>query len=152
MLGTGILKDYLRELPSSLITATLYEVVTEAMIRRPPPVPPASPDLQLAENTVALLSCLPAAEKVRQARRRHFQIEPPRHFDPLSFLGHFDSAARPSQPGGVLQLVQQDDAPKPGSLFRPGAPQTDAGGLERRPGKRRANHREGFVSRGGFSR
>uniref|UniRef100_A0A3Q3D5K7 Synapse defective Rho GTPase homolog 1 n=1 Tax=Hippocampus comes TaxID=109280 RepID=A0A3Q3D5K7_HIPCM len=34
---TGILKDYLRELPSSLITATLYEVVTEAMIRRPPP-------------------------------------------------------------------------------------------------------------------
>ncbi|XP_061837202.1 rho GTPase-activating protein SYDE1 isoform X3 [Nerophis lumbriciformis] len=57
---TGILKDYLRELPSPLITSTLYEVVKEAMTLRPPP---ASPDLHLAHNTVALLSCLPAPER-----------------------------------------------------------------------------------------
>uniref|UniRef100_A0A8C9YA38 Synapse defective Rho GTPase homolog 1 n=1 Tax=Sander lucioperca TaxID=283035 RepID=A0A8C9YA38_SANLU len=34
---TGILKDYLRELPSPLITRTLYQVVREAMMLRPPP-------------------------------------------------------------------------------------------------------------------
>ncbi|XP_041830214.1 rho GTPase-activating protein SYDE1 [Melanotaenia boesemani] len=57
---TGILKDYLRELPSPLITRTLYEVVREAMTLRPPPV---TPDLQLAQSTVELLSCLPPPEK-----------------------------------------------------------------------------------------
>ncbi|XP_077359690.1 rho GTPase-activating protein SYDE1 [Festucalex cinctus] len=60
---TGILKDYLRELPSSLMTAALYEAVKDAMSGRAPPVPPAGPDLRLAEDTVALLSCLPAAER-----------------------------------------------------------------------------------------
>ncbi|XP_051927633.1 rho GTPase-activating protein SYDE1 [Hippocampus zosterae] len=81
---TGILKDYLRELPSSLITATLYKAVTEAMIRRPPPVPPASPDLQLAENTVALLSCLPAAERATLTLL----------LDHLSLVAYFSSCNR----------------------------------------------------------
>uniref|UniRef100_A0A3Q3WSG1 Rho GTPase-activating protein SYDE1 n=1 Tax=Mola mola TaxID=94237 RepID=A0A3Q3WSG1_MOLML len=57
---TGILKDYLRELPSQLITRTLYQVVREAMILRPPP---AGPDPQLARSTVGLLSCLPPPER-----------------------------------------------------------------------------------------
>ncbi|XP_044193549.1 rho GTPase-activating protein SYDE1 [Thunnus albacares] len=57
---TGILKDYLRELPSPLITRTLYQVVREAMTLRPPP---ATPDPQLAQSTVELLSCLPPPER-----------------------------------------------------------------------------------------
>ncbi|XP_035853660.1 rho GTPase-activating protein SYDE1 isoform X2 [Sander lucioperca] len=70
---TGILKDYLRELPSPLITRTLYQVVREAMMLRPPPVPPGTPispgtpdpdpDPQLAQSTVELLSCLPPPER-----------------------------------------------------------------------------------------
>ncbi|XP_051275795.1 rho GTPase-activating protein SYDE1 [Dicentrarchus labrax] len=60
---TGILKDYLRELPSQLITRTLYQVVREAMTLRPPPAPPATPDPQLAQSTVELLSCLPPPER-----------------------------------------------------------------------------------------
>lgn len=59
--SSGILKDYLRELPSQLITRTLYQVVREAMILRPPP---AGPDPQLARSTVGLLSCLPPPERV----------------------------------------------------------------------------------------
>ncbi|KAM7381049.1 hypothetical protein PAMA_012065 [Pampus argenteus] len=57
---TGILKDYLRELPSPLITRTLYQVVREAMTLRPPP---ANPDPQLSQSTVELLSCLPPPER-----------------------------------------------------------------------------------------
>lgn len=57
---TGILKDYLRELPSPLITRTLYQVVREAMAQRPPP---ESPDPEVAQSTVELLSCLPDPEK-----------------------------------------------------------------------------------------
>ncbi|XP_070708557.1 rho GTPase-activating protein SYDE1 [Pempheris klunzingeri] len=60
---TGVLKDYLRELPSQLITRTLYQVVREAMTLRPPPAPPAAPDLQLPQSTVELLSCLPPPER-----------------------------------------------------------------------------------------
>ncbi|XP_034722339.1 rho GTPase-activating protein SYDE1 [Etheostoma cragini] len=62
---TGILKDYLRELPSPLITRTLYQVVRDAMMLRPPPVQPGTPDHdpQLAQSTVELLSCLPPAER-----------------------------------------------------------------------------------------
>uniref|UniRef100_A0A8C7RKW9 Rho GTPase-activating protein SYDE1 n=1 Tax=Oncorhynchus mykiss TaxID=8022 RepID=A0A8C7RKW9_ONCMY len=55
---TGILKDYLRELPSSLITRTLYEVVLEAMSLRPPPS-----HVQRSQSTVALLQCLPEPER-----------------------------------------------------------------------------------------
>ncbi|KAK2820742.1 hypothetical protein Q5P01_023701 [Channa striata] len=60
---TGILKDYLRELPSPLITKTLYNVVREAMTLRPPPALSANPDPQLAQSTVELLACLPAPER-----------------------------------------------------------------------------------------
>ncbi|XP_061888020.1 rho GTPase-activating protein SYDE1 [Entelurus aequoreus] len=78
---TGILKDYLRELPSPLITSTLYEVVKEAMTLRPPP---ASPDLHLAHNTVALLSCLPAPER---ATLSHL-------LDHLSLVANFSASNR----------------------------------------------------------
>ncbi|XP_077407845.1 rho GTPase-activating protein SYDE1 isoform X2 [Vanacampus margaritifer] len=84
---TGILKDYLRELPSSLITATLYEAVKEAMSGWPPPVPPvppASPDLHLAEDTVELLSCLPAAERATLTLL----------LDHLSLVAHFSPRNR----------------------------------------------------------
>ncbi|CAN9508821.1 unnamed protein product [Ophioblennius macclurei] len=60
---TGILKDYLRELPSPLITRTLYQVVREAMTLYPPPTPPTPLDPQLAQRTVDLLSCLPPPER-----------------------------------------------------------------------------------------
>ncbi|XP_037361950.1 rho GTPase-activating protein SYDE1 [Talpa occidentalis] len=55
---TGILKDYLRELPTPLITQPLYQVVLEAMARRPPSRAPSS-----TESTRDLLSCLPDVEK-----------------------------------------------------------------------------------------
>ncbi|KAJ6657649.1 hypothetical protein lerEdw1_002150 [Lerista edwardsae] len=52
---TGILKDYLRELPTPLITDPLYHVVLEEMSSRT-----AGRD---TEETTALLDCLPEAEK-----------------------------------------------------------------------------------------
>ncbi|XP_053907915.1 rho GTPase-activating protein SYDE1 isoform X2 [Cuculus canorus] len=54
---TGILKDFLRELPTPLITPTLYRVVSEAMAKRPPRAAPAE------RRAVALLDCLPDVEK-----------------------------------------------------------------------------------------
>ncbi|XP_026171617.1 rho GTPase-activating protein SYDE1 [Mastacembelus armatus] len=60
---TGILKDYLRELPSPLITRTLYHVVREAMMLRPTPAPSVTSDPQLFQHTVELLDCLPPPEK-----------------------------------------------------------------------------------------
>ncbi|XP_052467970.1 rho GTPase-activating protein SYDE1-like isoform X1 [Carassius gibelio] len=58
---TGILKDFLRELPSPLITRTLYEVVLEAMMVRP--VCRNTRDAPRSPNTVSLLQCLPEAER-----------------------------------------------------------------------------------------
>uniref|UniRef100_A0A8D0L1U5 Synapse defective Rho GTPase homolog 1 n=1 Tax=Sphenodon punctatus TaxID=8508 RepID=A0A8D0L1U5_SPHPU len=58
---TGILKDYLRELPTPLITRPLYQVVLEAMSRRPPQSLAMG---QEVEETLTLLDCLPEAEKV----------------------------------------------------------------------------------------
>ncbi|XP_059949768.1 rho GTPase-activating protein SYDE1 isoform X3 [Mesoplodon densirostris] len=58
---TGILKDYLRELPTPLITQPLYQVVLEAMAREPPSRAPSS-----TEGTRGLLSCLPDVERVCQ--------------------------------------------------------------------------------------
>ncbi|XP_053155141.1 rho GTPase-activating protein SYDE1 isoform X2 [Hemicordylus capensis] len=52
---TGILKDYLRELPTPLITNLLYQVVLEAMSKRVAE--------QETEKATALLDCLPEAEK-----------------------------------------------------------------------------------------
>ncbi|KAM6038385.1 LOW QUALITY PROTEIN: rho GTPase-activating protein SYDE1 [Chlamydotis macqueenii] len=59
---TGILKDYLRELPTPLITPTLYHVVLEAMARRAPRSPPGERD------AVTLLDCLPDVEKATLTR------------------------------------------------------------------------------------
>ncbi|XP_074990161.1 rho GTPase-activating protein SYDE1 [Calonectris borealis] len=59
---TGILKDYLRELPTPLITPTLYHVVLEAMAKRPPRIPPGERD------AVTLLDCLPDVEKATLTR------------------------------------------------------------------------------------
>ncbi|XP_032127453.1 rho GTPase-activating protein SYDE1 isoform X2 [Sapajus apella] len=55
---TGILKDYLRELPTPLITQPLYQVVLEAMARDPPNRAPPTTD-----GTRGLLSCLPDVER-----------------------------------------------------------------------------------------
>nr|XP_056704293.1 rho GTPase-activating protein SYDE1 [Euleptes europaea] len=52
---TGILKDYLRELPTPLITSHLYQAVLEAMSNRAAG--------QEAEETTGLLDCLPEAEQ-----------------------------------------------------------------------------------------
>lgn len=60
--STGILKDYLRELPTPLITQPLYQVVLEAMAREPPSRAPSS-----TEGTRGLLSCLPDVERVSWA-------------------------------------------------------------------------------------
>ncbi|XP_029978032.1 rho GTPase-activating protein SYDE1 [Sphaeramia orbicularis] len=81
---TGILKDYLRELPSPLITRTLYHVVREAMTLRPPPVPPADPDPDLAQSTVELLDCLPPPEKATLSLL----------LDHLSLVASFNSSNR----------------------------------------------------------
>ncbi|XP_070782933.1 rho GTPase-activating protein SYDE1 [Enoplosus armatus] len=81
---TGILKDYLRELPSQLITRTLYQVVREAMTLRPPPAPPATPDPQLAQSTVELLSCLPPPERATLSLL----------LDHLSLVASFNSSNR----------------------------------------------------------
>uniref|UniRef100_A0A8B9NLW6 Rho GTPase-activating protein SYDE1 n=1 Tax=Accipiter nisus TaxID=211598 RepID=A0A8B9NLW6_9AVES len=59
---TGILKDYLRELPTPLITPTLYHVVLEAMAKRPPRTAPGERD------AVTLLDCLPDVEKATLTR------------------------------------------------------------------------------------
>lgn len=58
-LSTGILKDYLRELPTPLITQPLYQVVLEAMAQGHPSRASLGPD-----GTRGLLSCLPDVERV----------------------------------------------------------------------------------------
>ncbi|XP_072925286.1 rho GTPase-activating protein SYDE1-like [Hemitrygon akajei] len=61
---TGILKDYLRELPSPLITKTLYDVVLETTATWPLKMSSGVPEASLsAVNAVVLLDCLPPAEK-----------------------------------------------------------------------------------------
>ncbi|NXS62864.1 SYDE2 protein, partial [Brachypteracias leptosomus] len=57
----GILKDYLRELPTPLITPTLYHVVLEAMAKRSTRSSPGG-------DAVALLDCLPEVEKATLTR------------------------------------------------------------------------------------
>ncbi|XP_069737590.1 rho GTPase-activating protein SYDE1 isoform X2 [Phaenicophaeus curvirostris] len=52
---TGILKDFLRELPTPLITSSLYHVVLEAMAKRPPRAE--------APSATGLLACLPHVQK-----------------------------------------------------------------------------------------
>ncbi|XP_067394649.1 rho GTPase-activating protein SYDE2 [Emydura macquarii macquarii] len=62
---TGVLKDYLRELPSPLITKQLYETVLDAMVKNPLKMTASGceNDPSDSEHTVALLDCLPDIEK-----------------------------------------------------------------------------------------
>ncbi|XP_062975102.1 rho GTPase-activating protein SYDE1 [Elgaria multicarinata webbii] len=55
---TGILKDYLRELPTPLITDLLYQAVRGAMSSRP-----VGREAKESVATTALLDCLPEVEK-----------------------------------------------------------------------------------------
>ncbi|NXJ80670.1 SYDE2 protein, partial [Trogon melanurus] len=62
---TGVLKDYLRELPSPLITKQLYEAVLDAMVKNPLKMTASGceNDPGDSEHTAALLDCLPDVEK-----------------------------------------------------------------------------------------
>ncbi|KAM5256213.1 rho GTPase-activating protein SYDE2 [Ctenodactylus gundi] len=62
---TGVLKDYLRELPSPLITKQLYEAVLDAMIKSPLKMSSSGceNDAGDSKNTVDMLNCLPDVEK-----------------------------------------------------------------------------------------
>ncbi|XP_043554518.1 rho GTPase-activating protein SYDE2 isoform X2 [Chiloscyllium plagiosum] len=62
---TGVLKDYLRELPSPLITKELYETVLDAMAKQPLKITSSGceNDHSDSEYTVGLLDCLPEVEK-----------------------------------------------------------------------------------------
>ncbi|XP_072723962.1 rho GTPase-activating protein SYDE2 isoform X1 [Ciconia boyciana] len=62
---TGVLKDYLRELPSPLITKQLYEAVLDAMVKNPLKMTASGceNDPSDSEHTAALLDCLPDVEK-----------------------------------------------------------------------------------------
>ncbi|XP_023250280.1 rho GTPase-activating protein SYDE2 isoform X2 [Seriola lalandi dorsalis] len=63
---TGVLKDYLRELPYPLITKQLYEAVLESMAVRPLRIGAAGCENDQAdsEHTVSLLENLPEVERV----------------------------------------------------------------------------------------
>ncbi|XP_029905919.1 rho GTPase-activating protein SYDE2 isoform X2 [Myripristis murdjan] len=63
---TGVLKDYLRELPYPLITKQLYEAVLESMARRPLRMGATGCENDQAdsEHTVSLLDNLPEVERV----------------------------------------------------------------------------------------
>uniref|UniRef100_A0A8C3X521 Synapse defective Rho GTPase homolog 2 n=1 Tax=Catagonus wagneri TaxID=51154 RepID=A0A8C3X521_9CETA len=62
---TGVLKDYLRELPSPLITKQLYEAVLAAMAKNPLKMSSdgCENDPSDSKYTVDLLDCLPDVEK-----------------------------------------------------------------------------------------
>lgn len=62
----GVLKDYLRELPSPLITKQLYEAVLDAMAKNPLKMSSngCKNDPSDSKYTVDLLDCLPDVEKV----------------------------------------------------------------------------------------
>ncbi|XP_056305928.1 rho GTPase-activating protein SYDE2 isoform X2 [Danio aesculapii] len=62
---TGVLKDYLRELPHPLITQQLYECVLEAMMKRPLQMGNTGCENTPADSqlTVSLLDILPDVEK-----------------------------------------------------------------------------------------
>nr|XP_046233426.1 rho GTPase-activating protein SYDE1 isoform X2 [Scatophagus argus] len=112
---TGILKDYLRELPSQLITRTLYQVVREAMILQPPPAPPATPDPELAQSTMELLSCLPPPERATLSLL----------LDHLSLVASFSSSNRMTHQNlavcfGPVLLTPTQDAWRAGGGGRGG--------------------------------
>lgn len=67
---SGVLKDYLRELPYPLITKHLYEAVLESMAVRPLRMGASGCENDQAdsEHTVSLLENLPEVERVRTMR------------------------------------------------------------------------------------
>lgn len=67
-LCSGVLKDYLRELPYPLINKPLYEAVLESMALRPLRIGAAGCENDQAdtEHTVGLLENLPEVERVRK--------------------------------------------------------------------------------------
>lgn len=67
---SGVLKDYLRELPYPLINKPLYEAVLETMAVRPLKMGAAGCENNQAdsEHTVSLLENLPEVERVRDPR------------------------------------------------------------------------------------
>ncbi|KAI3368545.1 hypothetical protein L3Q82_025553 [Scortum barcoo] len=67
---TGVLKDYLRELPYPLITKSLYEAVLEAMATRPLRIGASGCENDQAdsEHTVSLLDNLPEVERMTLRR------------------------------------------------------------------------------------
>ncbi|XP_002919443.2 rho GTPase-activating protein SYDE2 isoform X1 [Ailuropoda melanoleuca] len=62
---TGVLKDYLRELPSALIAKQLYEAVLDAMAKNPLKMSSSGCENDPSDSkyTVDLLDCLPDVEK-----------------------------------------------------------------------------------------
>ena len=66
LVSEGVLKDYLRELPSPLITKQLYEAVLDAMAKNPLKMSSngCENDPGDSQHTVGLLDCLPDVEKV----------------------------------------------------------------------------------------
>lgn len=66
LFSKGVLKDYLRELPSPLITKQLYEAVLGAMAKSPLKMSSngCENDPSDSKYTVDLLDCLPEIEKV----------------------------------------------------------------------------------------
>lgn len=70
---TGVLKDYLRELPSPLITKQLYEAVLDAMVKSPLKMSSNGCENESSDSqfAVGLLNCLPDVEKV-SVLGRHF--------------------------------------------------------------------------------
>ncbi|XP_074524399.1 rho GTPase-activating protein SYDE2 isoform X2 [Halichoeres trimaculatus] len=67
---TGVLKDYLRELPYPLITKPLYEAVLESMVTRPLRIGASGCENDPAdsEHTVSLLENLPEVERMTLRR------------------------------------------------------------------------------------
>lgn len=68
---SGVLKDYLRELPFPLINKPLYEAVLETMAVRPLRMGTAGCENDQADSeyTVRLLENLPEVERVRNKNR-----------------------------------------------------------------------------------
>ena len=59
ILTSGVLKDYLRELPEPLVTNALYQMLLDALSVRLPNDPDGSAKLMLS-----ILECLPKANQV----------------------------------------------------------------------------------------
>lgn len=80
LVSTGVLKDYLRELPYPLINKQLYEAVLESMALRPLRMGAAGceNDMDDSEHTVSLLDNMPDIERVNKTNctstNAHIQV------------------------------------------------------------------------------